>query len=195
MKRSRCAALVMALGLLLLFAQVALAHERRTVGKYEFVVGFLGEPAYANQPNSIDLRISNTETKKPVEGLEKTLKAEVMFGGKTMPLTLTARFGTPGAYNGNLIPTKAGAYIFHITGDIEGQKVDEKFESGPGRFSNVEDTAPLQFPEKVSAPLEIAANAKSAQDTAASAQTVGFIGIGVGTIGVIVGALALMRRK
>lgn len=188
MKRSRCAALVMALGLLLLFAQVVLAHERRTVGKYDFVVGFLGEPAYANQPNSIDLRISNTETKKPVEGLEKTLKAEVMFGGKTMPLTLTARFGTPGAYNGNLIPTKAGAFIFHITGDIEGQKVDEKFESGPGRFSNVEDTAPLQFPEKVSAPLETAANVKAAQ-------TVGFIGIGVGTIGVIVGALALMRGK
>jgi hypothetical protein len=185
----------MALGLAALFAQAALAHERRTVGKYDFVVGFLGEPAYVNQPNSIDLRVSNTETKKPVEGLEKTLKAEVMFGGSVMPLTLTARFGAPGAYNGNLIPTKAGTYIFHITGDIEGQKIDEKFESGPGRFSNIEDTAPLQFPVKVSAPLEIAANVKSAQDAAASAQTFGFIGIGVGVLGVIVGALGWMRRQ
>jgi hypothetical protein len=33
----------------------ALAHEKRTVGKYTFTVGFLGEPSIQGQPNGLDL--------------------------------------------------------------------------------------------------------------------------------------------
>lgn len=188
-------ALAGAFWLTLAFTTLAFAHERRTVGKYDFVVGFLNEPAYVGQPNSIDLRISNTDTKKPVEGLEKTLKAEVIFGGRSMPLELTARFGQPGAYNGNLIPTKAGTYIFHITGEIEGQVVDERFESGPGRFNDVIEMTPLEFPDKIGSSADLAAQLKIAQDTASTAQTFGILGAVVGVMGVIVGGVALMRRK
>ena len=37
----------------------ASAHERRTVGKYQFVVGWLNEPAFSGQMNSIDLRVTD----------------------------------------------------------------------------------------------------------------------------------------
>lgn len=194
MKRLQLA-LVLALGLTLLFTQIALAHERRTVGKYEFVVGFINEPAYTNLPNAIDLRVTDTETKKPVEGLEKTLKAEVTCGGKTMPVQLRARFGQPGAYAGDFVPTKAGTYIFHFTGEIEGLRIDEKFESGPGRFNDVQATTALEFPEKITAPLDMAAQVKAAQDAAASAQTLAYAGIGAGVLGLIVGTLSLLRRR
>jgi len=194
MKRIRLS-LALALALTLLATQFAFAHEQRLVGKYQFVVGFATEPAFAGLPNSLDLRITDDDSKKPVEGLEKTLLAEVIYGASTMPLTLRARFGQPGAYLGDLVPTKTGTYILHITGDIQGQKVDEKFESGPGRFNDVQDMTALQFPQKVPAALDMANQVKAAQDAAGSAQAFAFVGIGVGVIGLIVGAIALTRRK
>lgn len=187
-------AALLALIVTVLSASVALAHERRTVGKYEFVVGFISEPAYVNQPNAIDLRVTNTETKNPVEGLEKTVNAEVTFGGKTMPVLLRTRFGQPGAYAGDFFPTKAGTYIFHFTGSIEALKIDEKFESGPGRFNDVQDITALQFPEKLADPVAAAAQLKAAQDAAASAQTVAYVGVALGVLGVILGALGLWRK-
>jgi len=174
---------------------VAMAHESRAVGKYKFVVGFLNEPALLNEPNSLDFRVIVSDTAKAVEGLDKTVKAEVIYGGSTMPLALSARFGQPGAYNAFFIPTKAGTYIFHFTGQIEGTNIDEKFESGPGRFNDVTDTSSMQFPVKVPAPADMAALLKSAQDTASFAQTMAYIGIGIGVLGLMVGGLGFMRRK
>jgi hypothetical protein len=108
---------------------------------------------------------------------------------------LRSRFGAPGAYAGDFIPTKAGAYIFRFTGQIEGLTIDEKFESGPGRFSDVTDTAEMMFPEKLIAPQDVTMQLKAAQDAAASAQTMAYIGIGIGILGVLVGAAGFMRRK
>jgi hypothetical protein len=188
-------AAMLALTLLVVTTGLALAHERRAVGKYDLVVGFLNEPAYANQVNAIDFRVTNHETTKPMEGLEKTVNAEVIVGGKTMPVKLATRFGQPGAYAGYFIPTRPGTFIFHFTGEIEGQKLDEKFESGPGRFSDVEDTSALQFPERIPDGLTAAAQIQTAQSSANSAQTVGYIGIAFGAIGILIGALALRRGK
>ena len=186
---------LLALVVTLLSLDIAMAHERRTLGKYQLVVGFLNEPAYLNQMNGIDLRVTNTETNKPVEGLEKTVKAEVIVGGKTLAVNLASRFGQPGAYAGYFMPTKPGAYIFHFVGDIEGLKFDEKFESGPGRFGEVEDTAALQFPEKLADPSGATAQIKAAQDAAASAQTLAYVALAVGVIGVILGALGFTKKK
>ena len=121
----------------LLLPGIASAHEQRDVGSYHFVVGFLNEPSIADQMNGLDLTITTTADKKPVEGAEKTLKAEVIVGGnaKVMPLPLTARFGMPGKYAAYFMPTAAGAYIFHISGTINGDTVDQRFESGPGRLT------------------------------------------------------------
>src|SRR5581483_7019413 len=92
---------------------IASAHEQRDVGQYHFVVGFLNEPPVADQMNGIDLTVTTTADKKPVDGADKTLKGEVIVGGnaKSMPITLQARFGQPGKYAGYFMPTLAGAYI------------------------------------------------------------------------------------
>jgi hypothetical protein len=187
---------LLALLLTILSVGVVLAHEQRQVGKYTFVVGFATEPAYLNTPNAIDLRVTNRDTKAPVEGLEKTLHVDVAFGGEEpMRVPLTARFGQPGAYLGNFIPTRAGTYIFHFTGQVEGQPVDEKFESGPNTFSDVEDPSVLDYPQKVPNPSDLATQVKAAQNAAATAQTSGMVGTVVGVLGLIVGGVALLRRK
>src|SRR2546429_3270719 len=89
---------------------VALGHERRTVGPYTFVVGWINEPSYVNLLNSLDLTVTETSGDKAVEGLDKTLKADPPFGGSppAHPLAPPARFGHPGNYSGSVLPPKAG---------------------------------------------------------------------------------------
>lgn len=137
-----------------IYAGTASAHERRMVGPYQLVVGWLNEPAYVGLVNSLDLRVSDTRVTpaKAIEGLEKTLTVDLQSGGLApLPLTVAARFGTPGAYNGYVMPTTTGTYTFTIRGKIESQDVNEKFESGPGRFGDIESTTALQYPNKVPA--------------------------------------------
>ena len=88
------AALAVVVASLLIFSGHAYAHERRTVGPYQFVVGWLNEPAYVGQLNSLDLRISDTRQNPAaaVSGLEKTLTADLAAGGLApYKLTVTAR--------------------------------------------------------------------------------------------------------
>ncbi len=216
------AAVVAALALIALSGTPsASAHERRTVaGKYTFVVGFINEPALLEEPNGIDLRISTAQTNDPVEGVEKTLKADVIVGGQTKTMDLRARFGQKGAYTADLFPTKTGTWVFRFYGTIEGSQVEEKFESGPGRFNDVQPKSDLQFPVKEPSigelaaqvqkaggqPVEAAAattnpspDVQRALDKADSARktgiTFGVIGIVVGLLGIAVGAFALMSRR
>src|ERR671933_347783 len=117
---------VAALLLILLVPGAALAHERRDVGKLQFVVGWIGEPALQGEPNGIDLRITDKASGQPVEGAEKTLKASVAFGGgQPKEFPLRARFGQKGAYTADLIPTRSGTYLFTFSGTINGQNVNE----------------------------------------------------------------------
>ena len=170
---------------------VALGHERRAVGTYTFVVGWINEPSYVNLLNSLDLTVTETAGGKAVEGLEKTLKAELTFGGSNtpQPLTLAARFGLPGKYSGYVLPTKVGDYTFHITGTVGTTNVDEKFESGPGRFGSIESTDALQYPQKVVSNADLAARLDSIQ-------TLVIAGIVVAGIAVLlsIGGLVMRRR-
>lgn len=57
----------------------AAAHESRRVGEFTMVVGFLDEPVFSGQKSGLDLRVSRGDA--PIEGLEETLQAEVIFEG------------------------------------------------------------------------------------------------------------------
>jgi len=134
--------------ILLLLATPVLAHEKREVaGKYSFVVGFVNEPAYSGEMNGIDLRVSMKD--KPVEGLEETLKAQVLTpdGSQSMDLDFKRRYKDPGRYAAYFLPSKPGDYVFRISGSIDGTAVDERFQSGDSTFHAVEDSEALKFPK------------------------------------------------
>jgi hypothetical protein len=181
----------------LLLPGMASAHEQRDVGSYHFVVGFLNEPSLVDQMNGIDLTITSTADKQPVQGVEKTLKAELIVGGnaRVMPVTLQARFGMPGKYAAYFMPTATGSYIFHFTGTINGEPVDQRFESGPGRFDDVQPIAPLQFPRQLSDPAALQAQVADAQAAASQGRLLGIVGIVVGAIGIGVGVAGMARRR
>jgi hypothetical protein len=180
-----------------IYSGTASAHERRMVGPYQFVVGWLNEPAYVGLMNSVDLRVTDTRVTpaKAVEGLEKTLTVDLQAGGLApLPLTVTARFGTPGAYNGYAMPTLTGTYIFTIRGKVDTLDVNEKFESGPGRFGDIESTTALQYPNKVPAADELTRRLGDLQSGIDQTRllSVAAVVIGVVALGV---AFAISRRR
>ncbi|MFN8557516.1 MAG: hypothetical protein U0531_09280 [Dehalococcoidia bacterium] len=201
-------------------APAASAHEQRTVaGKYAFVVGFIVEPAIIEEPNGIDLRITDTQTNQPVEGVEKSLKAEMVVGPDKKTVDLKARFRQPGAYTADIIPTKTGTWSFRFFGTIDGTAINERFESGPGRFNDVQAKTDLQFPAKQPTIGELAQQVQQApragqaaeaaaqpspdvqrtldelQQARSTATTIGIIGIITGVAGIALAALALLSRR
>ena len=190
------AASVLAAVALLLSLSIALAHENRDVGKYRLTVGWTGEPAYQGQRNGLSLAIVNKDTNQPVEGAEKTLKAEILFGGQKREVPLRAVFRQPGQYTSDVIPTRDGDYRFHFFGDIEGQKIDEVFDSADGKFNAVQKTDALYFPGSDSS-AQLTQTVQAVDQKASQSQTFGILGLILGALGLVAGGGAFMnsRRK
>jgi hypothetical protein len=89
-----------------------------------------------------------------------------------------------------VVPTRTGDYTFHVTGTIGTTKIDEKFESGPGRFDGVEDIAPLQFPKAVASNADLAARLDDANTKLTIA-----IAIAAAALAVSVVSLTLASRR
>ena len=122
-------------------------------------------------------------------------------------MELKEAWGEPGHYKSEFIPTAPGAYNFRFFGEIEGNSMNESFESSNTTFAEVESATDVQFPVKIAAPretenaargaLDAANNAGSeASDAASSASTatiLGIIALILGVIGLVLGGLAFQR--
>ena len=190
----------------------ALAHERRTVGGFQFVVGWGDEPAYTGFKNSVQITVTEAGTGAPVTDLGDSVKVEVVKGSdKTVvPLVPNFRvgaFGTPGDYRGWLTPTRPGGYLVRVTGAIRGQAIDESFTSSKTTFDDVQDVASSEFPAKDPSTGELAgridrevprvdAVARRAEDQARTARTFAMVGLAIGVLGLVaaVSAIVLARR-
>lgn len=189
--RSIAAALAIVLASLAALASPAVAHERRTVGPYTFIVGWSAEPAVVGQPNGLDLTVTLTAGGTPVDGLDKTIRAEVIVGGgaATRRLELSRDADQPGHYTSGFVPTRIGDYTFRIVGTAGTTTIDERFESGPGRFDPVGDSASLQFPDRIPSGSELAARLDDLNTKVTIA-----IGLGAAALVVALGSLALRKR-
>jgi hypothetical protein len=214
-------------GLLVTFtgAGPASAHEERKVGNFMLHVGFGDEPAYAGAKNSVQVLVSDAKTDKPVTDIGDQLKVDVTQGTSSatddsQKLTLNVEpnfevgeFGTPGDYRAFFIPTTPGTYTFHFTGAIKGQKVDEKFTSGPQTFSDAEDPSGVQFPVKEPSGLQLSqrldrevprlndalaasqSRASKAEDAAGQARIIAIVGVVVGVLGLAAAGYGLTRKR
>jgi len=206
--RRTLTALAITAVLTILPAAPALAHVEHTQGDLTIAVGFATEPAYAVQPNAVQLLVSRNE--KPVTDLAPgDLTVEIVFGDQTTTVPADPDFevgewGTPGDYRAPFIPTQPGAYTFHVTGSVDGTDVDFSLTSGPKTFSDVVDPAEAMFPP-VEAPSTADLTAKltaeaartdeavsSAQSTADTARTVAFAAVVVAVVAI---GLAVAARR
>ncbi|HUE60825.1 MAG TPA: hypothetical protein VMO88_14715 [Acidimicrobiales bacterium] len=201
----------------------AFAHEQRQVGAYQLTVGWSHEPTYVGEQNAIQLFVHDAKG-NPIDelGSPPTLQVEAINGSQTSPpLDLEASFdpdtglGTHGEFDSAIVPTVAGNYTFHFFGTINGQKVDERFTSGPSTFNTVQDPTGIQFPAKVPTVPDLATLtnrlssrvgnatqvASHASDKANSSHTLGIVGVILGAAGLVAGvalggrALSVARRR
>ena len=216
--RRTISALAIGGALALLPALPALAHGDHEQGDLAIATGFAVEPAYAGQPNAVELIITHAGN-AVVDLQPDDLSVDVTFGDQTTTLSPEAafevgEFGTPGTYHAAFIPSQPGKYAFHVTGTIDGEKVDYTMSSGPKTFSEVIDPQEATFPA-VDAPTntDLAARleqesthaaaattaATSAQVAASAAQdaadTARLIAIAAVIVAVIAIGLAVMARR
>jgi hypothetical protein len=208
-----------------LAAAPASAHTEKRAGRYSFVIGFGTEPAYAGQPNSMQVIISRDG--KPATDLGDKLDGlmgHAFYGDKADPklenamMPLEAHFGdgwgTPGDYRSFFVPSQAGTYTFVLKGKLGNQKVDLAVPSGPKTFGDVNDPAAAAFPavkdpttaqlaqrlDRESARLTAstaaaAAAQRDAEEAAGQARMLAIGGLLVGLVGLVVAGLAWGRRS
>jgi len=200
-----------------LAAGPASAHEVRQVGAYQLTVGWQHEPTYTGVENAVQIFIKDAKGNALDDlGTPPSLKVQVINGSQTSdPLDIQPSFdpdtglGTHGEFDAAIVPTVPGDYTFHFTGSINGQAIDQKFTSSDTTFDTVKDPTEIQFPAKTPSNGQLATQisrvdtraasaAKNAKDSADSAKTLAFVGIGLaivlGGAGLIVGLSARRRR-
>lgn len=194
-------------------AAPANAHEPRTGGALQFVVGWGDEPAYTGFRNSVQVTVTEANGGGPVNDVGDSLKVEVIKGPDKLTLPLVANFrvsgpGTPGDYRAWLTPTRPGSYTFRMFGAVRGQTVDESFSSSKTTFNEVEDAAGIQFPAKDPTAGQLAIRVdrelprldsalRKAEAQARNARTLALVGLAAGAVGLVAAgnALVVARRR
>lgn len=135
-----------ALAALAMAASPAAAHEHYPSAPYELIVGWTDEPAVVDEKNGLDLNVNIPDaanaTATQVEGAQNNLSVVLVFGAHTRPVALEPKFGEPGWYTFDFIPTQAGPYSVHITGTLNGTTINVT--------ADLEDAVPredLGFPD------------------------------------------------
>ena len=189
------AALLLAL---LIVPTSAFAHERRSIdnGKYDVTVGWDSEPAYQGIKNGAAIRIAQggSNPAVPVEGAEKTLKVQIRQGASTREFPLRAVFGQPGYYVADIVPTRDGDYQWTFVGSINGDQINEKFDTADGKFDKVDPASALQFPQALPDPGQQGAALSAAQSEAQSARMLALAGVGVGALGLLAALAVWITR-
>jgi hypothetical protein len=195
--RSRLSAV---LGIAFLLALVALppsalAHERRTIGngKFEVVVGWDMEPAYQGQKNGASIRIAQAGSNPavPVEGAENTLKVRIRQAATTREFPLRAVSGQKGYYVADILPTREGEYQWTFVGTINGEAINDTFDTADGKFNKVESLSNLEFPSQTVPDPAV----QAAQTTAQTARTIALLGAGLALAAMLVGVARLRRPR
>jgi hypothetical protein len=211
--------------LAMLAAMPASAHAEREAGRYSFEIGFGTEPAYAGQPNSLQVLISRdgkpaTDLAGQLDGLMAHAyygsKADLKLENAMMPLEpyFGDDWGTPGDYRSFFVPTQPGTYTFALEGKLGAQKINLVIPSGPETFGDVNDPAKSALPAvkdpttgqlaqrldreaaRVNGTIAVAAAAqRDAEDAAGQARMLALGGLLVGGVGLVVGGLALARSR
>ena len=184
-------ALLLALLLIGVNQKIARAHERVEIGPYVIVVGWVNEPAIVGERNALFLEV--TENDEPVTGVEATLDAELLYGGRTFRSNLTPSL-TPAQYTVEFIPTVRGQYDVRLFGSIEDTDLDEVVAP-----EEVFSADRIQFPEPEPSVRELQRETQQQIDELEArlqtAQVVAYIGVGAGLVGIALAVWSLRRKQ
>lgn len=164
--------------LLALSAAPAFAHTQKNAGPYKLTFGWQHEPPYVGVENAVQVFVHDAKGNAVDDLGTKGLVVAVGTQGQTSPpLALAGAFdpdtglGNHGELDAAIVPTQAGTYTFHITGDINGTAVDVSAASSDSTFNDVGDATSVEFPAKTPSLQTLALAVTSLQDKLATAQS------------------------
>lgn len=192
----------------------AFAHKTVTVDQYEIEVGWRDEPPLVGQQNAVFFSINQEEgngVKSGVTNAFRNLEATVKSGSTTKQLDIISDIKA-GNYYAKIIPTKTGSLAIEIRGTLNDIPVNEEVtiedvESidllafPPSASSSGQDTSAIK--NALSALQRDMADIKSKTTNLGSSTNVdlskaydfGIFGMAIGTAGVIIGVISMIKRK
>jgi hypothetical protein len=188
--RWRCLA-GLALAVLLAVPLVAWAHEGVDSGNFHFEIGWTSEPVLVGERNALDLFVAPKDKPEAgIAGAEATLQFTVEYGGVSRSYDLMPVENEPGHYTAVFIPTRLGQYTFHLTGQINSEKIDVSVKP-----EEVTAAGKLAFPEAQPAVGDLQTQLASAQNQTNTAVGAAFIGLAFGLIGLVFAVYAVVKKR
>ncbi len=212
--------LILSFSTIPIFVLDAHAHTIDAVGDYRLEIGWMNEPVVSGETNGIELFISQMEhcpeIEKPIDcaasqdfkngiiGLEKEIKLQLVFEDERIILPFVADHNVQGKYYAFVNPTVSGFYQANILGNIQGTTLSLSMHP-----PKVNERAYIEFPEPADLTVqqiidghtalidEISSLKREIQQINDSNQMVyvGFVGVGLGIIGIVIASYALFRNK
>ncbi|MGD8917700.1 MAG: hypothetical protein PVJ16_02100 [Nitrosopumilaceae archaeon] len=195
------------------FFGTAFGHTIDSVGDYRLEIGWMNEPVVSGETNGVELFVSPLEPELPLEeqefkngvsGLEKSLKMQLVLQDEKITLSLAADHNIPGKYYAFVNPTVAGFYQANILGNIGNTTVSLSMHP-----PKVDERSYIEFPESSDLTLNqlidghtaVVGEVNELKETVASLEksnyenSVGYVGIVLGIIGIVIASIALGKSK
>jgi len=187
-------------------------HTVDSVGEYRVEIGWMNEPVVSGETNAIEFYVSPLEPDLELEdqifengilGLKKTVKIQLIYKDENIILPLSPDHNISGKYYAFVNPTVSGFYQANILGTIKDTsislsmhppKVDERSNI---EFPEPSDLTVTQMIDGHTVLIEDVSNLKKTVNDLEKTQlnNVGYVGIGVGIIGIVVAVIALAKSK
>jgi len=195
------------------FFGMAFGHTIDSVGDYRLEIGWMNEPVVSGETNGVELFVSPLEPELPLDeqefkngvpGLQKSLKMQLVLQDEKITLSLAADHNIPGKYYAFVNPTVAGFYQANILGNIGNTTVSLSMHP-----PKVDERSYIEFPESSDLTLNqlidghtaVVGEVNDLKETVASLEksnsknSVGYVGIVLGIIGIVIASIALDKSK